>query len=82
MNTVSLFDAKKRLSALVDAVEAGQEITITGRGCAVPRLPPSHPSPRKPVTQPRRCALRESIAQRGEAFDWDDPRALRDEGRR
>ena len=32
MDTVSLFDAKNRLSALVDLVEEGQEVTITRRG--------------------------------------------------
>jgi prevent-host-death family protein len=83
MDTVSLFDAKNRLSALVDAVEAGQEVTITRRGHAVARLVPVTPvkdEPRHAAEKLR--ALRQSIAERGEAFAWDDLRALRDEGRR
>jgi prevent-host-death family protein len=40
MDTVNLFDAKNRLSALIDQVEAGQEITITRRGKPVARLVP------------------------------------------
>jgi prevent-host-death family protein len=40
MDTVNLFDAKNRLSALVDQAEAGHEVTITRRGRPVARLVP------------------------------------------
>ena len=40
---VHLFDAKNRLSALVDRVERGEEITITRRGKPVAKLVPADP---------------------------------------
>ena len=41
MDPVSVFDAKNRLSALLDQVERGHEIVITRRGKAVARLVPT-----------------------------------------
>jgi prevent-host-death family protein len=41
---VPLYDAKNRLSALLDAVERGEEFTITRRGRAVARLVPAEPA--------------------------------------
>jgi antitoxin (DNA-binding transcriptional repressor) of toxin-antitoxin stability system len=38
MRTVGLAQAKAELSALLDAVEAGDEVVITRRGTAVARL--------------------------------------------
>ena len=38
MRTVGLAEAKAQLSALLDAVEAGDEVVITRRGKAVARL--------------------------------------------
>ena len=38
MRTVGLAEAKAQLSALLDAVEAGDEVVITRRGTAVARL--------------------------------------------
>jgi prevent-host-death family protein len=40
---VALFDAKNRLSALLDRVERGEEITITRHGRPVARLVPATP---------------------------------------
>jgi prevent-host-death family protein len=83
MGVVSLFDAKNRLSALVDQVERGAEVTITRRGKPVARLVPiavSREDGRTAVA--KMLALRQGIAQRGEHFKWDELRAYRDEGRR
>lgn len=44
MRTVSLADAKARLSALLDAVEAGEEVVITRRGQPVARMVREHGS--------------------------------------
>ena len=41
MEKVQLFEAKARLSELVDRAEAGKEIIITRRGRAVARLVPA-----------------------------------------
>lgn len=40
MDDVALFDAKNRLSELINRVEAGEEISITRRGKVVARLVP------------------------------------------
>jgi prevent-host-death family protein len=42
MRSVSLAAAKAGLSALLDAVEAGEEVRITRRGKTVARLVPDH----------------------------------------
>jgi prevent-host-death family protein len=83
MDTITLFDAKNRLSALIDQVEEGQEVTITRRGKPVARLVPVTPegdTGRNAVEKLR--ALRQSIAARGEMFTWDELKGYRDEGRR
>jgi prevent-host-death family protein len=83
MDTVSLFDAKNRLSALVDQVENGQEVTITRRGRPVARLVPIAPkADRAHDAVAKLHALRENIAARGQSFTWDELKAYRDEGRR
>ena len=38
MRTVGLAEAKAQLSALLDAVESGDEVVITRRGTAIARL--------------------------------------------
>jgi prevent-host-death family protein len=83
MDSISLFDAKNRLSALIDQVAGGQKVTITRRGKPVARLVPVAPETeqlRNAVADLR--ALRQSIAARGEVFTWDELKAYRDEGRR
>ena len=51
MVTVSLAQAKARLSELLDKVEAGQEVVITRRGKAVAHLSAAV-RPRKPLPRP------------------------------
>jgi prevent-host-death family protein len=83
MDTVNLFDAKNRLSALVDQAEAGLEVTITRRGRPVARLVPVASEADKGRTAVQKLrALRQSIAARGETFTWDELKSYRDEGRR
>ncbi len=38
MSTIALFDAKNRLSELIDRVQSGEEFVITRRGKAVAQL--------------------------------------------
>jgi prevent-host-death family protein len=45
MKTVTVADAKARLSAVLDKVEAGEEIVITRRGRAVARIVPERTAP-------------------------------------
>ncbi len=49
MEKVQLFEAKARLSELVDRAEAGQETVITRRGRAVARLVPARSKNRREV---------------------------------
>jgi prevent-host-death family protein len=43
MSEVALYDAKNRLSELIDRVEAGERISITRRGKVVAQLGPPEP---------------------------------------
>lgn len=62
MEKVQLFEAKARLSELVDRAEAGREIVITRRGRAVARIVPARLSGR------RREVDRDAIVDEIEAF--------------
>ena len=44
MKEIGAFEAKNTLSALLDLVEAGEEVTITRHGKPVARLVPPHRS--------------------------------------
>ena len=83
MDEVSVFDAKNRLSALLDRVEHGDSITITRRGKPVAQLVPMQPSrcTSEEIVEASR-KLRQHMADRGESFTWDELKAWRDEGRR
>ncbi|OAJ72076.1 hypothetical protein A7976_08570 [Methylobacillus sp. MM3] len=43
MKTLAVYEVKANLSALLDQVEAGEEITITRRGVPIARIVPDHP---------------------------------------
>ncbi len=79
MKTVSTFEAKTHLSALLDEVEHGAEVMITRRGTAIARLVPAN--------APRRSAAGDPIA-RAKAFAQHQTlgrvawKTLRDAGRR
>ncbi len=82
MNPVSVYDARNRLSALLDQVERGEEVVITRRGKAVARLVPAGVPDRPRAAVAGLRALRASIAERGVALTSADLQAMRDEGRR
>jgi prevent-host-death family protein len=83
MDTINLFDAKNRLSALIDQVEEGHELTITRRGKPVARLVPvSAQAGQGAEAAARLRRLRQAIAARGEGFTWDELKTYRDTGRR
>lgn len=81
--TVGAFEAKTHLSALLDRVERGEEVTITRRGLPVAKLVPVRAAPEATAVEEaiddlRR--LRSGIAARS-TFTWDELKAARDEGR-
>ena len=62
MQTVSVAEAKSHLSALLDAVQAGEEIIITRRGKPVARLQAERPdSPDFSVFRRHRGVWREGM---------------------
>ena len=82
MREIGAFEAKNKLSQLLDLVEQGEEIMITRHGRPVARL-----APIRPVQggEEARAAL-QRIRQRAKArkhgpFDWAEWKPLRDEGR-
>ena len=58
---VPVFEAKTRLSELLDAVEQGEQVTITRRGIAVARLVPPVAARRAAASPRQRVA--ETFAQ-------------------
>jgi prevent-host-death family protein len=82
MKEVGAFEAKNKLSALLDEVERGEEVTITRHGRPVARLvPPKGRHNREEARAAiRRIRERAEQAKYG-AFDWEEWKAYRDEGR-
>jgi prevent-host-death family protein len=85
---VGAFEAKNSLGTLLDRVEQGEEIVITRHGKPVARLVPNVGYPDQDRAQTAFERLRERARQLAKenpgrpAFDWDEIRKLRDEGRR
>jgi prevent-host-death family protein len=77
---VSTFDAKNRLSALLDQVERGEEIIITRRGIPVAKLVPAGPGFDRAKARAAADALWELGSQN--RLDGLTIRELIDEGRR
>jgi prevent-host-death family protein len=79
MITVGAFDAKTNLSALLDKVEAGEEVVITRHGKPVARLVGAHRIDRARLDESfeKLKELRKGATLGG--LSW---KALRDEGRR
>jgi prevent-host-death family protein len=83
MKEVGAFEAKNKLSALLDLVEQGEEVVITRHGKPVARLVP----PRGQHNREEARAAAERIRARARAlklgpFDWEEWKSYRDEGRR
>jgi prevent-host-death family protein len=83
MIEIGVFEAKDELGALLDQVEAGEEIVITRQGRPVARLVPAVPRNDRAGAREAAAELR-ALAREigGPAFDWDEVKAWRDEGRR
>ena len=80
MRTVGRFEAKTHLSALLERVERGEEITITRHGRAVARLVPVKAAPEPaPLTD---TVARLKAFRRGRRLGDLSVRELIEEGRR
>ena len=82
MTEVGVFEAKNKLSELLDRVERGEQVTITRRGKAVARLMP--PEGTRDVERSREAMrkIRELAKElKLGPFNWEEWKAYRDEGR-
>jgi prevent-host-death family protein len=85
---IGAFEAKNTLGSLLDRVERGEEIVITRHGRPVARLVPNVDQPNKDEVQAAFDRLRERARRLvrenpdASAFDWEEVKKLRDEGRR
>lgn len=82
--SVGAYDAKTRLSELLDRVERGEQIIITRHGKPVARLIPEggHDRAAAFAAVERITARRKQLAARGVRTTQAEIRAMREEGRR
>jgi prevent-host-death family protein len=82
--SIGAYDAKTRLSELLDRVARGEQIVITRHGKPVARLVPEggHDKVAARAAVARIRALRSELAARGVDLSDEEIRALRNEGRR
>jgi prevent-host-death family protein len=82
MPEVGTFEAKNKLSELLDRAERGEETTITRRGKPVAKIVPAGPV--RDIQRARRAAqaIRDLAKEFGGCFDWEEWKRYRDEGRR
>jgi prevent-host-death family protein len=84
---VGAFEAKNTLGTLLDRVERGEEIVITRHGKPVARLVPNVDQAGNNEVQAAFDRLRERARRLAKqnperpAFDWEEVKKLRDEGR-
>lgn len=82
MREYGAFDAKNKLSALLDMVEQGEEIVITRHGQPVARLVPNSGGIDRVQAQAAAERIRDRAAQaKLGGFDWLALKADRDAGR-
>jgi prevent-host-death family protein len=85
MTEIGAFEAKNKLSELLDRVEGGEEVVITRRGQPVAKLVPVHSSSER-ARERSREAMRgiRALAKKMNLgpFNWEEWKKYRDEGRR
>lgn len=81
---IGAFEAKTHLSALLDRVEKGEELTITRRGVPVARLVPVRPPepPAVPLSERLREFRQQLRAQGVKPFTVDEIVEMKNEGRK
>jgi prevent-host-death family protein len=82
MVEVGAFEAKNKLSALLDRVEKGEEIVITRHGRPVAKLVPTNGGVDRSQARAALQRMRDRAVQAGlGAFDWEALKADRDASR-
>jgi prevent-host-death family protein len=83
MRQVGAFEAKNKLSELLDLAERGEEVVITRHGKEVARLVPPKGVVNRDEARAAIRRLRERAKKENHGlFDWEEWKAYRDEGRR
>lgn len=83
MKEVGAFEATNKLSELLDRAERGEEIIITRHGKEAARLVPPRDTVNRDEARNALQRLRELAKhEKHGAFDWEEWKAYRDEGRR
>lgn len=82
MREVGAFEAKNKLSELLDLAERGEEIVITRHGKEVARLVPPKSRPNADEARAAMERLRARAKILGLNLTLDEIKAYRDEGRR
>lgn len=82
MREVGAFEAKNKLSELLDLAERGEEVVITRHGKEVARLVPPKPRPDPEEARAAMERLRARARDRGLKITIEEILAYRDEGRR
>ena len=79
---VGAFEAKNKLSALIERAEHGEEIVITRRGQPVAKLVPFREMAGRERAREAARQLREQAkARKLGRFDWEEWKKYRDQGR-
>jgi prevent-host-death family protein len=82
MVEIGAFEAKNKLSELLDRAEKGEEVVITRRGRPVARLVPFVEKRGLEAARAAAKRIRERASKSGGKFDWEEWKKYRDEGRR
>lgn len=82
MKEVGAFEAKNTLSALLDLVERGEEVTITRHGKPVARLVPPRGQPNREEARAAAERIRERARKLKLGITLEEALAWRDEGRK
>ncbi len=82
MKEVGTFEAKNKLTSLLAQVEGGEEILITRRGRPIAKLVPAHAGFDQAKAKEAAMRIRDRAKKlKLGAFDWEEWKAYRDEGR-
>ena len=81
MREIGAFEAKNKLSQLLDWVEQGEEVLITRHGKPVARLVADRPGDDPDKARAAAARIRARAAGLKRSFDWQEWKADRDEGR-
>lgn len=78
---IGAFEAKNRLSELLDRVERGEDVTITRHGKEVARLVSAKQVHNRDEARAAVRRLRDRARRKGGHFDWNEWKSWRDAGR-